>query len=687
MPDAVARRRPSLQSWLRHSPSPTLRYAAAVVLAALGILLILQVGTLRDDSPYLFSFGAVMLASWYGGLGPGILASVISALGVDYWVREPVGEFTIFDGSNVLPAVLFVGVASVISWLNGAWLHATEQQEHLLNRERAARSVAETARAEAEQARSQVQFLGEASAALPSSLVYEETLRQVANLVVPRLADWCSVHVLGDDGSVTQLAVAHADPRKVAWARHLQERYPPDPDAPTGLPQVLRTGQPELYPEVPDAMLVAGAKDEEHLAILRSVGLTSAMIVPMIARELVIGAIAFVAAESGRRYGPDDLALAELLARRCAQAVDNARLYREAQEAEARYRSLFEGTAEAVLVAAPDGRYLDANPAASELLGYSREEFRRLRLGDVSGQESESAEGEVQGFLGVETWRGEVDLRRKDGTTVPAEGRARPVDLPSGTVYVGTWRDVTERKELERLQQEFVATVSHDLKNPLVGVKGQAQLLRRRIARADSIDPAHLQEGLAAIEAAAGRMEALLEELSDVAWVRLGQPLELHRAPTDLVACACRSVEHHQQATDRHAISLDASVPEMIGTWDAVRLERVFDNLLGNAIKYSPDGGAITVSIACRDDAAEGWAVLTVRDEGLGIPAADLPHVFERFRRGSNVATWIAGRGIGLAGAKQIVEQHGGTIAVESEEGRGSTFTVRLPLTGGGPAR
>ncbi|MDP9470346.1 MAG: DUF4118 domain-containing protein, partial [Chloroflexota bacterium] len=349
MPDAFAGRRPSLRSLVRRSPSPPLRYGFAVAVAALGILLIALAGDLKEDTPYLFSFGAVMAASWYGGLGPGLLASLISALGVDYWVREPVGGFTIFAGNNILPAVLFVAVASMISGLNAARLRAEEQHLQLLERERAARTVAETARAEAERARSQVQFLGEASTVLASSLVHEETLRRVADLVVPRLADWCSVHVLGGDGTFTQLAVAHADPRKVTWARHLQERYPPDLDAPTGLPRVLRTGRPELYPEIPDTVLVAGAKDEEHLAILRSVGLTSAMIVPMIVRERVVGAISFVAAESGRRYGPDDLALAEVLARRCAQAVDNARLYREAQEAEARYRSLFEGTAEAVM--------------------------------------------------------------------------------------------------------------------------------------------------------------------------------------------------------------------------------------------------------------------------------------------------------------------------------------------------
>jgi signal transduction histidine kinase len=112
-----------------------------------------------------------------------------------------------------------------------------------------------------------------------------------------------------------------------------------------------------------------------------------------------------------------------------------------------------------------------------------------------------------------------------------------------------------------------------------------------------------------------------------------------------------------------------------------VRLVRVLDNLLANGIKYSPNGGEIEVSLARQDDGGAAWAVLAVRDHGLGIPAADRPRVFERFRRARNVVGLIGGTGIGLASTRQIVEQHGGTITVVSQEGVGSTFTVRLPLT------
>jgi signal transduction histidine kinase len=134
------------------------------------------------------------------------------------------------------------------------------------------------------------------------------------------------------------------------------------------------------------------------------------------------------------------------------------------------------------------------------------------------------------------------------------------------------------------------------------------------------------------------------------------------------------------QSAPRHRIAVQAG-GAVVGAWDPVRLERVIANLVGNAVKYSPAGGPVVVEISSEVDRdGRAGAVMRVRDRGVGIPAEDLSHVFERFRRGANVARHFAGTGIGLFGSRQIVEQHGGTIAVESEEGVGSMFTVRLPL-------
>ncbi|MBW4486283.1 MAG: CHASE domain-containing protein [Trichocoleus desertorum ATA4-8-CV12] len=185
---------------------------------------------------------------------------------------------------------------------------------------------------ERKRAEDAIRFLAQASAVLASSLDYEVTLTSVAQLVVPTLADWCGVDIIQPDGSVQQLVVAHVDPDKVKLGHKLRQEYPLDINAPTGLAKVLRTGHSELYPELTDAMLMQGARDPRHLEMMREIGFQSLMIVPLVAREQTLGAIIFVAAESGRHYSQADLALAEDLARRAAIAVDNARLYAIAQQ-------------------------------------------------------------------------------------------------------------------------------------------------------------------------------------------------------------------------------------------------------------------------------------------------------------------------------------------------------------------
>lgn len=240
--------------------------------------------------------------------------------------------------------------------------------------------------------------------------------------------------------------------------------------------------------------------------------------------------------------------------------------------------------------------------------------------------------------------------------------------------------EAAERQAAERLQQEFLDGVAHDLRNPLAAVKGQAQLLLRQIAKRGEIGPERLLAGLRGIDASVEQMTAQIAELQDVARLRSGQPLELRTVPADLVALVTEAAEGARRISSRHEIAVVASVPVLMGRWDVVRLRRVLDNLLGNAIKYSPAGGSVVATVTEDDRGGSPWARVEVRDEGVGIPAADLGRIFERFRRGSNVAGRIRGTGIGLSGARQIVEQHGGAIAIASDEGRGTVVTVSLPL-------
>jgi PAS domain S-box-containing protein len=203
-------------------------------------------------------------------------------------------------------------------------------------------------------------FLAEAGNALAGSLDPLRTLEEIARLAVPRLADWCAVQLASDArGAFENIAVAHIDRQKVRWALELQERYPPDTDAPTGVPEVIRTGRSELYPEIDEELLRAGARDAEHLEIIKQLQMSSAMVVPLRARERTLGAITFIFAESGRQYSTHELELAEELGRRAGLALDHARLFdREHRTAETLQRALLPPTLPAIEGHEVAARYL-----------------------------------------------------------------------------------------------------------------------------------------------------------------------------------------------------------------------------------------------------------------------------------------------------------------------------------------
>ncbi|MEA2576146.1 MAG: hypothetical protein QOH93_3444 [Chloroflexia bacterium] len=237
-------------------------------------------------------------------------------------------------------------------------------------------------------------------------------------------------------------------------------------------------------------------------------------------------------------------------------------------------------------------------------------------------------------------------------------------------------------------REVLLSIVSHDLRNPLTGVKASVGMLRQALKQLGDNAPSRerMEVGLARIDTAANKMNMLINELLDFAQLQVGQPLELFRRRFDLVKMCSRLVDEYQQSTRKHQIVFETSVPELICLWDPLRIERVLDNLISNAIKYSPEGGRITLGVRRDTSNVEGgelnanWATLIVKDEGVGIPEADIPYIFDWFRRAGNVSGRIRGTGIGLAVVRRVVEQHGGTIEVASKEGEGSTFTIKLPL-------
>jgi signal transduction histidine kinase len=231
-------------------------------------------------------------------------------------------------------------------------------------------------------------------------------------------------------------------------------------------------------------------------------------------------------------------------------------------------------------------------------------------------------------------------------------------------------RTAGELAEAIRLRDAMLTGVTHDLRAPVTVVKVQAQVLRRRA------DPQTLV-GIERIERAATRMARWIDELLEVSTLRSPEDLLLNLEHTDLVKLAHDALDEHRQNDDRHELKFRAEPLDIVGLFDAPRVQRVLDNVIGNAIKYSPEGGCVRLEVTSSD----GWATIAVSDQGVGIPAEDVSRVFEPFVRAGNVVGRISGTGIGLASAQRIVQRHGGTLSVESAPGQGSTFTIRLPLT------
>jgi PAS domain S-box-containing protein len=407
--------------------------------------------------------------------------------------------------------------------------------------------------------------LAEASAVLAGSLDYEETLASLAQIGVPRFADWCAVELTGQDSAERRVIVARTDE-----LRTLVSEVMFDPAAVAKRPrqaELFSRGQPLFVPVLTEEALQGFATGPEHLEQIHILQPTSFMRVPLIARGALIGTLACGFAGGNRHFSNGDLRLVQEIARRAALAIDNARLYRESHRA--------------------------------------------------------------------------VQVR-----------------------------------------EQFLASASHDLRSPVTTIKAMAQLLERRVPEGLP-ESERLQAGLRTIDDAADRITALIDELLDLSRLQSGNPLELGRRPCDLVALVRKAAAAHEHTDEGSRIRIDANTRTVTGLWDPTRLERVLDNLLSNAVKYTPEGGDVSVTVE-RKPGPQGpdsdYAVLSIRDHGIGIPAGDLPRIFERFYRARNV-TGRPGTGIGLAGARDIVLQHGGTIDVQSEEGQGSLFTVRLPLT------
>ena len=539
-------------------------------------------------------------------------------------------------------------------------------------------------------------FLAESSATLAAIVDEASTLEKVAHLAVPSFADWCSVDLVDDDGAPLRLAVAHVVPEKVALARDLHRRYPPDPNFPNGVFQVIRTGEPRLIPEITDEMLAASVADPEYLRILRELGLRSYLCVPLKGRDGTLGAISFVAAESGRRYDEADLRLAEVLAARAAIALDNARLYREARESEGRFRQLADAMPQIVWTARPDG-HLDY---------YNRRwyEFSGLPEGEQGDQSWTPILHPDDVRPCLELWRASVEsgrpyeieyrFRDRAGDYRWQLGRALPIRDEAGRVvkWFGTATDIDDRKHAEgallaardeaeeanRAKNQFLAVLSHELRTPLNPILLAASAMLDRPAEPEEIRP-----NLEMICRNVHLQARLIDDLLDVMRIVRGKmPLHWEVADAHHLVDQAAQICRGELLDHRLALVLDLAARRHHVNADPARLQQVFWNLIKNAVKFTPEGGSIAIRSANRPG-PQGRGerlVFEVVDTGIGIDPEVLSRIFDPFQQGEMTITRrFGGLGLGLAICKGVVEAHGGSIEVESPgPGRGATFRIAL---------
>jgi PAS domain S-box-containing protein len=512
---------------------------------------------------------------------------------------------------------------------------------------------------------------------LAGMLEYDEVLAAVARLSIPELADWSIVDVV-QDGEVRRAEVAHRDPSKAALAEEIR-RIPPSSRHRAPSWQALLSGRSLIVAEYTDEMMreqvASGA-----LTLGREMGARSLLVVPLVVRGAVVAVATFVmTSESGRRYGPEDLALAEELAQRAAQLVENARLHQELKKSEERFRVALAHTHVSVFEKDRDLRFRWIyNPGfglePSDVIGKTDADFVRPE---------DAAHLDALQRAVLET--GEPS-RREECVVIGGETRhlvshVEPLRDGSGEIVglTGAFADITEQKQAQEALAEALAfrervmgILGHDLRNPLSAVRVLSSLLLRR---ADLPDRARDQ--VAEIDRAGKRMLEMIGTLLDFSESRFKGSLPIAPVPMDLHEVARGVVEECLAANPDREVEL-AIRGDGRGRWDPARMAQVVSNLVGNALKHGARDEPVRVSLHCDGD---GEVCLAVENRGKPIPPALLPVLFEPFRRGSNGgdASHARGLGLGLYIAKQIVTAHGGEIDVSSTAEDGTRFAVRLP--------
>ena len=425
--------------------------------------------------------------------------------------------------------------------------------------------------AEREFAELSQKVLADATAVLSQSIDYRTTLHHIAEACIPRIADLCIVQIVHEDGRVRTTEIATSNPQQESLLRETAVTYLSDLEIPSISASVIRSGRSVLIPDFSESIYRSYTSDADLVARVVKMGMHSLVGSPIRHHGKVIGALIGGTVSSSRRYGKYELSIFEELASRAGIAIENARLYSEAQEA-------------------------------------------------------------------VQT------------------------------------------------RDEFLSIASHELRTPLTSLSLQLQVFSRQLKKGAPAGPGLITVPVRSVEIATKcqaqgeKLRVLLDDLLDITRIRLGR-LKLVKEPSDLSLIVRDAVDRFRLEAAQKGSSITVeSVDSVVGTWDQMRIDQVITNLISNAVKY---GGGQPITVAVKKDEMTGRAIFLIRDHGIGITPEMKDRVFERFERADVESRKIPGLGLGLYICRQIVEAHGGLIRVESEPGKGSTFVVELPLSGG----
>ena len=532
--------------------------------------------------------------------------------------------------------------------------------------------------------------LEEAAAAVSSTLDLDQ--------VLDRILEQVERVVPGDVFNVMLVEEDHA--RTVRWRGY--ERFDagefiatvafPIPETPT-LQQMVETGKPVIIPDT-------GA-DPNWVDLPALRWLHSYVAAPIQVTGLTIGFLN-VDGTQPDQFGPTDARRLEAFASHAATAIENAQLHQRLQEyagqlkqrvqertaeLQAQYAwldAILRSTADGIVVTNEEGSIVQANPVAQAWLTQTLSPEEAGRLREAVQSVARQACAEETGFSG----KNPVSLLELTGldlelnaALVVEEGAGKP------TAAVVDIHEVTHLKALDRMKTRFITNISHELRTPVAAIKLYAYLMRQQ--------PEKWEQYLDTLAHEADHQAGLVDGILEISRIDAGR-MEMEPRPTSLNELTGAIVASHHMLAEERGLTLEHR-PETgffgknpVSLVDPERMMQVLNNLVGNGIRYTPEGGTVVVSIGTEEAEGRTWATVTVADTGMGIPEDELPHVFDRFFRGAEPrAMQLTGTGLGLAIAKEIVELHGGYVTVESpsttlragEEGVGSTFTVWLPLS------